>query len=219
VRTSTALRAIAVASALSAVAASAAVAPPAKIELPRRGFEFITRERGVWVYKNASADLIWIGAVGIIPAPAEKVFEALLDYDRQAGNIGRVSEAKVLSRDADGLYVYERLNLPIISDRDFTLRVDRGVDGKRRWITYSAVQDHGPAPRDGIVRVSRHTGVWELIPTDDGKGTYARSEFRIDLGGSVPLWMAKSKAGVEIPELYANICKLSLGQANAGACP
>jgi hypothetical protein len=192
---------------------------PVKVTLPRKGFERIAHERGVTVYKNNSANLIWIGAVGVIPAPPERVEEALLDYEHQAGKIGRVSEARVLSRDAGGIHVYERLNLPIISDRDFVLRVRHGADGPQRWIAYWAITDRGPKPRDGIVRVTRHNGVWELLPTQDGKATIARCEIQIDLGGSVPLWLAKSKAGAEIPELYSNVCKMSLGQGKAGACP
>jgi hypothetical protein len=192
--------------------------PPPKIELPRPGFEVIGQDRSVTVYQHDSSNLIWIGAVGIIPAPPDKIYEALLDYDHQVGKIGRVSEAKVLSRDARGLYVYERLNLPIISDRDFTLRVTHGVEGERRWIAYWAVTDHGPKQRDGIVRVTSHNGVWELLPTQGGKATIARCEIQINLAGMVPLWLAKSKAGEEIPELYSNVCKLSLGEGKAGTC-
>ncbi len=202
-----------------AASGAAGVNPPGKIELPRKGFELIAHERGVHVYKNNSADFVWIGAIGRIPAPPERVYEALLDYEHQTGKIGRVSEARVLSRDSEGLYVYQRLNLPIISDRDFVLRVNYGVDGDRRWITYRAVTDRGPKPREGIVRVTRHSGVWELFPTQDGKATLARCEIKIDLGGMVPMWLAKSKAGAEIPELYSEVCKLSVGQGRAKVCP
>jgi hypothetical protein len=191
---------------------------PVKVDLPRKGFEQIAQRRGVTVYKNNTADVVWIGAIGVIPAPPERVHYALLDYEHQAGKIGRVSEAKVLSRDARGLLVYERLNLPIISDRDFVLRVTHGVDGDKRWIAYWAVNDRGPKPRDGVVRVTKHNGVWELLPTQDGRATIARCEIQISLGGMVPLWLAKSKAGEEIPELYSNVCKLSVGPEKAALC-
>lgn len=193
--------------------------PPSQIDLPRQGFVQIAKTRGVVVYKNNSSDVIWIGAVGIIPAPPDKVYQALLEYDRQAGKIIRVSEATVLSRDQDSLFVYQRLNLPIISDRDFVLRVTHGQDLTRRWIRYQAVSDQGPGPRPGIVRVTRNTGAWELLPTQGGNATIARCEFRISLGGILPLWMAKSRAGNEIPQLYSDICKLSLGSGKAGSCP
>jgi hypothetical protein len=194
------------------------VAPP-QIDLPRKGFELIANERGVAVYKNNSTDAIWIGAVGLIPAPPEQVYAALLHYERQAGKIGRVSEATVLSRGPNALDVYERLNLPIISDRDFVLRVRHGEDLTRRWITYRAVSDRGPGPRGGIVRVLRHDGQWELLPAQNGSATLARNEFRISLGGMVPLWMAKASAGREMPQLFSEICRLSLGSGKAASCP
>jgi hypothetical protein len=147
------------------------------------------------------------------------VYAALLEYERQVGKIGRVSEATVLSRGPNALDVYERLNLPIIRDRDFVLRVKHGEDVTRRWITYRAVSDRGPGPRGGIVRVVRHDGQWELLPAQDGRATLARNEFRINLGGMVPLWMAKARAGREIPQLFSEICRLSLGAGKAGTCP
>ena len=192
--------------------------PPPGIELPRQGFEQIANKRGVAVYKNNSSDVIWIGAVGLIPAPPEQVYKALLEYEHQVGKIGRVSEATILSRDPGGLFVYERLNLPIISDRDFVLRVTHGQDVGRRWISYQAVNGLGPGPRRGIVRVTRNNGAWELLPTQDGRATIARCEFRINLGGMLPLWMAKSRAGSEIPQLYSDICRMSLGSGKAGTC-
>jgi hypothetical protein len=194
-------------------------AAPAGIELPRQGFELIANARGVAVYKNSSSDTVWIGAVGLIPAPPAQVYAALLQYERQVGKIGRVSEATVLSRGSNDLFVYERLNLPVISDRDFVIRVTYGEDVARRWITYRAVSDRGPKPRDGIVRVVRNDGEWELVSTQDGRATLARCEFRINLGGRLPLWMAKAGAGREIPQLYSEICKLSLGSGKAGTCP
>jgi hypothetical protein len=192
--------------------------PPA-IDLPRPGFEQIAKTRDVVVYKNNTSDVIWIGAVGLIPAPPELVYQALLEYDRQVGKIGRVSEARVLAQEENVLFVYERLNLPVISDRDFVLRVTHGHDPTKRWIHYQAVTDRGPGPRPGIVRVTRNTGAWELVATQGGSATIARCEFRIHLGGMLPLWLAKSRAGSEIPHLYSEICKLSLGSGKADTCP
>ena len=193
-------------------------APP-QVKLPRKGFSLIAKERGVSVYENDGGDLIWLGAVGIIPAPIDKVHEALLDYQRQLGKVGRVAEATVLSREEGAMYVYQRLSLPVIDDRDFTLRVTYGVTGPRRWIAYWAVTDHGPPPRDGIVRVTKQRGVWDLTPAPGGKGTLVRYEFRMDLGGDVPLWMVKSDSGAEVPGLFSQICKLSLPEAEKAACP
>jgi hypothetical protein len=191
---------------------------PPMIKLPRAGFELIGHERGVNVYQNDGSDMIWVAAVGVIPAPIDKVEGALLDFERQVGKIGRLSEAKVLSTDKDGLYVYERLNLPVIDDRDFTARVTHGTEGARHWITYWLANDRGPAARDGIVRVTRQRGAWDLVAMPDGKGTLARYELRIDLGGSIPLWMVKPHSAEELPQLFADVCHLSLPESDQGKC-
>jgi len=196
--------------------AFAAQAPP-NIDFTRSGFEIVARERGVTVYKNDTSNMIWVGAAGQLPAAATKIQQVLLDYNRQVGKIGRLSEARVLSRDDDGMYVYQRLNLPVISDRDFTVRVESGASDPRWWVAYWAVTDRGPAPRDGIVRVTRHRGVWDLIKLTDNT-TWVRFEVRIALGGSLPLWMAKGGAGKELPELFANVCRLSVGPQEASSC-
>jgi hypothetical protein len=147
------------------------------------------------------------------------VQRALLDYDQQVGKIGRVSETNVVERGDHYLYVYQRLNLPVISDRDFTARVEHGIEPSRHWVAYWAVTDRGPAPRAGIVRVSRHRGVWELVPVREGKSTLLRYEMRIDLGGSVPLWMVKPGAGDEIPELFGSICQMAAEERERPLCP
>ena len=197
--------------------AEAGKSPP-MIKLPRAGFELIGHDRGINVYQNDGSDMIWVAAVGVIPAPVDKIEGALLDFEGQVGKIGRLSEAKVLSREKDGLYVYERLNLPVIDDRDFTAHVTNGTDGARHWITYGLANDRGPAPHDGVVRVPRQRGAWDLVAMPDGKSTLARYELRIDLGGSVPLWMVKSHAAEELPELFAEVCRLSLPASDQAKC-
>lgn len=191
--------------------------PPIPVKLTRDGMELIAVERGVTVYKNEKSDIIWVGAEGRIPAPPEVVQRALLAYENQVGRIGRLSEVKVLARDEHQLLVYQRLNLPIISDRDFVLKVRHGQQGVKRWISYWAVSNQGPAPRDGIVRVSHHRGGWELLPMSGGKETLLRLEVRIDLAGSVPKWMAKSSAGEELPELFSSVCRLSVPNSKGSA--
>lgn len=187
--------------------------PPVPVKLTRDGMQLIAVEKGVTVYKNEKSDIIWVGAEGRIPAPPDQVQHALLAYERQVGKIGRLSEVKVLSKKDQQLVVYQRLNLPIISDRDFVLKVRHGKQGIKRWISYWAVSNTGPSPRDGIVRVSHHRGGWELLPVAGGSETLLRLEVRIDLAGSVPMWMAKSSAGEELPELYASVCRLAVSKS------
>jgi Polyketide cyclase / dehydrase and lipid transport. len=183
--------------------------------LTDEGFEVIARERGVTVYQHKDAKNIRVAAEGIINAPPEQVAQALLDYEHQRGVIKRVSESKILEHKPRFLIVYQHLNLPIISDRDYTLFVTWGTSGKLRWIVYRAITERGPPEKDGIVRVTEHDGSWQLTPLGiNGENTQLRFQMTIDLAGWLPRWLARSKAGDEVPDLYASIRALVLNEAN-----
>ena len=132
------------------------------------------------------------------------MLQALLDYRGQVGKIARLSESKVLSRSGNSLLVYQRLNLPVISDRDFNLKVSWWRDGDTTWVAYRAIK-RGLPPRDGVVRVSHHLGSWQLRPINNGRQTLVRFQVSIDLAGWLPRWMARSGSGKEVPELFVAI--------------
>ena len=182
--------------------------PPLRIKLDGPGFEEIARANGVTVYKHKRTDVIRVGAEGTIRASPSRVQRAILSYDKQAGRLARLSESRVIRRSRHELLVYQRLNLPVIDDRDFTLQVRWGRTGGKRWVAYRAVRSE-TAPPSGVVRVSTHRGVWEIVPIMGGKGSHVRYEFTIDLAGRVPMWMARAGAGRELPDLFATIRKLA----------
>lgn len=196
---------------LTLLASTAAAADPIALSVPleQRGFEHIATKRGVRVYKHKTSSMVRLGADGVLEGSVEDVFETLLDYKRQVGVIGRLSKSQVLLRTHRSLIVYQRLNLPVISDRDFTLRVWWGHKGAVRWIRYAA-EPGGLGGLDGAVKVKRHSGSWQLEPMASGK-TRVRFEVQIDLGGWLPRWLAKSGSGQEVPALFGSLNKL-LGQ-------
>src|SRR3954452_24480157 len=93
----------------------------------------------------------------------------------------------------------------MIDARDYTLRVRWGERSGTEWLAFPGGHAAGPAPRGGAVRVSTHEGLWELTPVDGGKSTHARYFFHLDLAGSLPGWMAKGRAGKDVPHLFDQI--------------
>jgi len=182
---------------------------PLDRSLTRAGFERIDREHGVTVYKHRYSPVLMVAAEGWFKGSPDEVARVLLDYHAQRGRIGRMSEAKIINRGKRSLTVYQRLNLPVINDRDFVLRVkwgDRKDGGK--WIIYKALRRPPVSKRKGIVRVVDHTGGWLLRPSRDRKSTYVRFQTRIDLSGWLPRWMAKSGAGEEVPQVFVSLRKM-----------
>lgn len=182
---------------------------PLDQSLESQGFELFKEARGVRVYKHRTSKIIRVAAEGVLPAPPADVREVVTDYRAQEGKLDRVSESRVLRRGPEWLAVYQHLNLPVISDRDFTLVVRWGHQSGYQWVTFDSAPWLGPPPRTGIVRVSDHSGSWQLKPVEEGRSTFVRFQTRIDFAGSVPRWLLRPGAAKELPNLFANLCRLT----------
>ncbi len=166
----------------------------------------VADEHGVTVYKNDRMGGISLAAEGDLPGSPDRVRRVLTDYANHPKWNKHLKECRVLQRGDDWLVVYERLGLPMITDRDYTLMVRWGErSGGTEWLQFRADNQAGPAPRDGAVRVSTHEGLWELTPVAGGTRTHARYFFHRDRGGSLPGWMAKGRAGKDVPHLFDQI--------------
>ena len=163
---------------------------------------------GVTVYKHRFSSLIKLGADGVFHGTPAQVTAALLDYNHHAGTVGRVSDSKILKRGEGWLVVYQRLSLPIISDRDFMLKVTWGSKDGLHWIRFRCHKGKGPRSPDGVIRLSHHRGSWQLRATADGKRTKARFQVSTDMSGDLPRWIARSGADGSIPDLFQAIQKL-----------
>lgn len=177
---------------------------PMERSLPQAGFERIEREDGVTVYKHPETEVIHLAAEGRFAASPAEVQQVLLAYEDQVGQVERVASSRVLERGDGWLRVYQRLELPIVSDRDYTLCVNWGAEGDSRWIRYRIERGTGPPADDDAVRVPAHRGSWQLQPRRDGAATLARYESIMDMGGWIPRWLAKSTAGDEVPGVFAD---------------
>lgn len=189
--------------------------PPRWLAFESQGYEQIAERANVTVYKHGAARTIRLGADGRFPFPQPMVLAVLLDYRNQVRRIGRLSEARVLSRGRGWLVVYQRLNLPVIDDRDFTLFVTwRPVAGGGYRIVYRTANAKGPPARDGVVRVKLHQGSWQLRPAA-GNSTRVRFKVDMDLGGSLPMWLARWGSGKEIPQLFVDLQRMLVQRSGA----
>ncbi len=183
---------------------------PISASLATEGYKKVGSERGVTVYRHKLSSIIELGADGAFKGSPQAIVSALLDYNRHAGAVGRVSESRILRRGKGWLLVYQRLELPVVSDRDFTLKVTWGEQGGVHWIRYRCVRVKGVPRRDGVVRLSHHQGSWQLRKAGGLAGrTQARFQVSSDISGSLPRWMARSGADDDIPGLFKAIQRLA----------
>ncbi len=169
------------------------------------GYVQIHDDHGVKVYKREHTRNIELAAEGDLDAPPDRVEAALLDYSNHTRWVKHLAESRVLDRGPLSLVVYQRLSLPIIEDRDFTLLVTWGQQGDTRWLHFSTANERGPQPRSGVVRVPVNEGGWKLTPTDGGRRTHAVYELKLDLAGSVPSWLGRGRAGKDLPALFDQV--------------
>ena len=169
-------------------------------------FVSIGVKQGVEVFERKDSPAIELAAEGEIDASPEEVQAVLLDYPAAPQLIHRLAESRVLSRGAREVLVYQRLKLPVVSDRDYVVRTTWGTVGAARTIRYSLVS----APTSpGVTRMALLEGSWDLQPSRGGRATRARYQFRIDFGGSVPRWMVRGGAAKDLPSLYAGILRMA----------
>jgi hypothetical protein len=181
---------------------------PVTSPITATGLEKIARRHGVTVYKDREAEVIRLGAEAVLAAPPEAVRDALLDYERQVGTIKRLSQSTVIERGDDWLLAYERLNLPVISDRDYVIFVAWGEQDGVLWLKYREVELSYDDVAPGAVTMPCHRGSWQFKPVAGGTATLLRYQVRLDLGGWLPRWMARAGAAREVPEVFAEICEL-----------
>lgn len=170
-----------------------------------QGYKHVGGDHGVEVFRQMSSPAIELLAEGEIDAPPALVREVLLDYEHASKVTDNVVESRVMTRNGQEVVVYQRLKLPVISDRDFTLRATWGQRGQTLLTHFVVDNSRGPQPRDGIVRLSTLQGGWELEPIRGGAATHARYRVQIDLGGSVPKWMVSGGAAKNVPKLFEGV--------------
>lgn len=188
--------------------ASAGEAPvkptPAQLAVAE-GFVPLGKSKGITIYERDADRGIELAVEGDLPGSPERVRRILLDYPAHKQWQERLAMCEVLEAGDDSLVVYERLALPMIDDRDYTLRVTWGSDGDALWSRFTiAPPDKGPPPVDGVVRVTLHDGSWTFTPRDGGVATHAFYRFHLDIDSSLQS-LGGGAAQEDLIDLFADI--------------
>jgi ribosome-associated toxin RatA of RatAB toxin-antitoxin module len=146
-----------------------------------------------------------------MPVAPEAVFRAICDVERYPDFMPYVKESKVLARDGpDGLSTYTRLTPPLVSDRDYVLKIKLTRGTRANGGVFKS--EWGSAPemlpeKPGVVRVKVNTGAWLLEPLDAGKRTRASYHLHTHPGGDIPDWLANKSNTSAIPDLFQAVAR------------
>jgi hypothetical protein len=180
------------------------------------GWEVMKKEDRVTVFNRtkAGSDLKEIRAIGTIHAPPWVIKNVLDDAANYKHFMPYTEESRVIKRGDDFIITYQRLNAPLIANRDYSIRVkdesrrlpDGRVFYKRAW---SPANHLGPPERDGVVRVKINQGHWLLEEIDGGRHTKATYWLFTNPGGSLPTFVINAANGQAIPGIFEAVEKRS----------
>ncbi len=179
------------------------------------GWQHVDTKSGVELYARARPgsgvkEFKGTGLINAKPAAVEKVISDVAAYTRF---MPYVSEAKVISTTGNVTVTYQRLDCPIVSNRDYTVRVEHGtLAGNGGAMTYRDTwetdNDDGPPELKGVVRVKVNEGLWLLEPAGPGgASTQATYQIFTDSGGALPAFLANHASETAIPKLFDAIRK------------
>jgi Polyketide cyclase / dehydrase and lipid transport len=179
------------------------------------GWQRLDDKSGVALYSRArlGSAVKEFKGTGIIDAPPATVEKVLADVSSYPSFMPYVTESRAVSQTGVDVITYQRLNVPFVANRDYTVRVEHGLikaaDGgtiyRDEWQTDN---EAGPAERRGIVRVKVNEGSWVLEPSGPGgNSTQATYQIYTDSGGALPAFLANRASQMIIPRLFEAIRK------------
>jgi len=134
----------------------------------------------------------------------------LEDVDSYPNFMPYTAECRVLKREGEMILAYQRISAPMVSDRDYTIRVHTNVKKVEagtvyfsHWTTDNAA---GPPEKRGVVRVNLCEGSWLLEPTGPNS-THATYQIYTDSGGLIPSFIKERAGPAGIRKLFEAIRK------------
>jgi len=147
-------------------------------------------------------------AIGPINAPTRVVHNVLNDVQGYPKFMPFVAECRVLKREGDNIYSYQRISPKIVGDRDYTLHIiektwsnENGTVYSKKWQT---ANQFGPPAKKGVLRVQVCEGSWMLDP-ETGETTRATYSVYTDTGGSLPSFLANIASEIGIHKVFAAV--------------
>ena len=189
-----------------------AIALAAEPEASPGEWKFISDKDGVTIYRRQRTLSKESKATGEIAASTDLVHAVLEDVESYTSFMPYTAECRVLKREGETIVAYQRISAPMVSDRDYTIRVrtnakkvESGTIYSSSWVTDNAA---GPSVRPGVVRVSLCDGSWLLEPTGPNS-TRATYQIYTDSGGLIPSFIKERAGPAGIRKLFDAIRKQS----------
>jgi hypothetical protein len=176
------------------------------------GWKLASQSGGITLYSRSrpSSSLKEFKGIGDIEASTRAVHSVLDDVDGYPSFMPFTVECRILKREGDSVFTYQRLSPKIVTDRDYTIRLHEkswsapgGLAYLNRW---ESANEQGPAERKGVLRVKLCEGAWLLEPQGTTK-TRATYSIYTDSGGALPAFIANKASEIGIRRIFAAVRK------------
>jgi hypothetical protein len=175
-------------------------------------WKLIKQTNGVAIYSrpHPGSRLKEFKAIGEIDAPSQVVHKVIDDVEDYPNFMPYTAEARVIERKYNSILTYQRLSPKIVSDRDYTLRIQqkswRAENGLAYLSEWKPANESGPAEKPGVFRVKLVNGSWLLEPIGTNKTRTTYSVFT-DSGIAAPPFLANTVSETGISKLFAAVRK------------
>ena len=159
--------------------------------------------------KGTDVKEVW--AEGDLTATPVDIQNTLTDVKRFTEFMPYMTEARFVGgTDPDGAkYTYSKLDLPVLSARDFVHKVyldrDANHDPEGVFANHWAAEPTKIPERSSVVRLKISEGSWLVTPSADGKTSHVVYRLCVDPGGSVPTFAANRANANGITDTFKNI--------------
>lgn len=129
-----------------------------------------------------------------IDAPLRTIHAVISDYDNFREFVPSVLDSRILKRQKDTTWVYQRLEFPLtVTDRHYVIKVTDTLD--RAQAGYIKVEWHLDREQsrsltiDNAVLPDTFSGSWQLSAREESRLTEARYSIHAEPGGLLPVWL------------------------------
>jgi len=167
---------------------------------------------GISIYNRSTpgSSIKEVKSEGSIDSPPAAVWAVLRDIAAYPQTMPYTRVTTILGQEDGGnvIYYYTALDLPIVTDRDYTLklRVEHvPADGSGVYrLSWTSANDYAkaPPPLRHYVRLSEVSGYWELTPEDGGKATHAVYYVHTDPASPLPSFITNKANTDAVPKVW-----------------
>jgi len=176
-------------------------------------WDFAHETEGIKIYtqKKEGSEIREVKAMAFVDAPPSRVFKVIGDYNHFKDFMPYTKESKIIAQQDKVTYFYTLISPPIVSNRDYTLKLTdySTFDGKTGFykVVWEAANDKGPPQPKGVVRLDVNRGFWLLESTEGGKKTFVTYYLYTDPAGAIPLFLVNQANKESVPDLIKAVRK------------